>query len=96
MEKHELHDYLISAQKRIEEEYSRIREHVKEDPGTAGDQGEEDWRKFLKEWLPDYFPVVNKGKIITEDGYSSPQIDILVLRPSVVYYMLLLHPGIKL
>jgi len=55
MQKHDIHDYMISAQRRIEEAYARIRKHSLEDPGTAGDQGEEDWRKFLKEWLPNYF-----------------------------------------
>lgn len=82
MEKHDIHNYLIAAQRRIEEAYGRIREHSSEDPGTAGDQGEEDWGKFLKEWLPRYFHVVNKGIIIFDSGYSSPQIDLLVLSPS--------------
>ena len=82
MEKHDIHDYMISAQQRIEEAYYRIRKHSSEDPGTAGDQGEEDWCKFLKEWLPHYFHVVNKGIIITDSGWSSPQIDVLVLSPS--------------
>lgn len=82
MQEHNIHDYMISAQHRIEEAYARIRKHSSEDPGTAGDQGEKDWCKFLREWLPKYFHVVNKGIIITDSGYSSPQIDLLVLNPS--------------
>ena len=82
MQEHDIHDYMISAQRRIEEAYTRIRKHSSEDPGTAGDQGEEDWCKFLGEWLPHYFHVVNKGIIITDSGYASPQIDVLVLSPS--------------
>ena len=82
MQKHDIHDYMISAQHRIEEAYTRIRKHSSEDPGTAGDQEEGDWCNFLQEWLPKYFHVVNKGIIITDSGYSSPQIALLVLNPS--------------
>jgi hypothetical protein len=89
MPKHDIHDYMISAQHRIEEAYARIKKHSSEDPGTAGDQGEEDWSKFLQEWLPGYFHIVNKGVILTDSGYSSPQIDLLVLNPS--YPRLLLN-----
>jgi hypothetical protein len=73
---------MISSQRRIEEAYARIRKHSSEDPGTAGDQGEKNWCELLKEWLPRYFHVVNKGIIITDSGYASPQIDVLVLSPS--------------
>ncbi len=82
MQNHDIHDHLISAQRSVAEAYARIRKHSSEDPGTAGDQGEEDWCKLLKEWLPNYFHVVNKGIITTESGYASPQIDVLVLSPS--------------
>src|ERR1700733_122707 len=82
MTKHDIHDFVISSQKRIEAEYARIQKRAKEDPGTAGDQGEENWATLLKMWLPAYFLVVTKGRILTETGYASPQIDVLVLLPS--------------
>lgn len=50
-----------------------------EDPGTAGDQGEENWAELLRDWLPRTYEVVTKGRIISQDGVTSPQIDVLVL-----------------
>jgi len=79
---HDIHDFVISSQKGIEEEYARIRKRAQEDPGTAGDQGEENWATLLRGWLPSYFQVVTKGRIITESGWVSPQLDVLVLFPS--------------
>ena len=51
MPQHDIHDFVISSQKDIEEEYSRIRKRANEDPGTAGDQGEENWASLLRRWL---------------------------------------------
>lgn len=83
MEKqHDIHDFLISAQRSIQEEYERIMKRATEDPGTAGDQGEENWATLLRNWLPSYFHIVTKGRILCENGYASPQIDVLVLHPS--------------
>jgi hypothetical protein len=82
MEPHDIHDFVISSQKWIEDEYARIRKRAGEDPGTAGDQGEENWASLLRNWLPSYFHVVTKGRILTDSGYASPQVDVLVLFPS--------------
>ena len=61
-------------------EYERIRKRTREDPGTAGDQGEENWASLLKDWLPGTYEVVTKGRIIGEDGRTSPQVDVVVLK----------------
>jgi hypothetical protein len=82
METHDIHDFLLSSQRAIEEEYARIQKRATEDPGTAGDQGEENWATLLRQWLPSYFHIVTKGRILTESGYASPQVDVLVLMPS--------------
>jgi len=79
---HDIHDFVRKAQGDLQAEYLRIRKRATEDPGTAGDQGEENWAALLREWLPDYFQVVTKGRILTDSGYASPQIDVLVLYPS--------------
>lgn len=79
---HDIHQFVISSQKSLEEEYARIEKRAQEDPGTAGDQGEENWATLLRSWLPSYFHVVTKGRIITELGWVSPQVDVLVLIPS--------------
>ncbi|OMP75203.1 DUF6602 domain-containing protein [[Flexibacter] sp. ATCC 35208] len=81
MATNDLTDFINSASNRIAEEYARIITRVSEDPGTSGDQGEENWATLLREWLPPIFQVVTKGRIIKYRGDASPQIDILVLRP---------------
>ena len=60
--------------------YDQIRKRSREDPGTAGDQGESDWAKLLDEWLPPTLQVVTKGRIIGPDNTASPQVDVLVLK----------------
>ena len=66
----------------MESEYQRIQKRAVEDPGTAGDQGEENWATLLRGWLPTTYDVVTKGRIIGHDGQTSPQIDVLVLSSS--------------
>ena len=63
-------------------EYERIQKRATEDPGTAGDQGEENWAELLRDWLPPTYQVVTKGRIISQDGKTSPQVDIIVLKSS--------------
>jgi hypothetical protein len=82
MEEHDIFSFLQSAQRDLDNEYKRILKRATEDPSTAGDQGEENWATLLRNWLPSYFHIVTKGRILTESGYASPQIDILVLHPS--------------
>jgi hypothetical protein len=79
---HDIHEFVVSSQRAIEEEYARIRKRAAEDPGTAGDQGEENWATLLRIWLPSYFHIVTKGRILTDSGYASPQVDVIVLFPS--------------
>lgn len=62
-------------------EYERIVARAAEDPGTAGDQGEESWAELLRNWLPATYHVVTKGRLLFEDDTASPQIDILILSP---------------
>lgn len=82
MERHDIHDFMISSNQEIAQEYERIRKRASQDPGTAGDQGEENWANLLRNWLPPYFQIVTKGRILTDSNYASPQIDVLVLYPS--------------
>lgn len=79
---HDIHDFVRKAQRDLQSEYERILKRATEDPGTAGDQGEENWATLFREWLPHYFHIVTKGRILTDSGYASPQIDVLVLHPS--------------
>jgi hypothetical protein len=66
----------------LNEEYERIRSRTTEDPGTAGDEGEENWAALLREWLPKEYKFVTKGRILGVDGTASPQVDVLVLSPN--------------
>ena len=82
MAEHDLTSFLSGATRELEREYRRIRTRAAEDPGTAGDQGEENWKELLELWLPENYKVVTKGRLIDTKGNSSPQIDVLVLHPS--------------
>jgi len=79
---HEVHEFVARAQQELQNEYARIHNRASEDPGTAGDQGEENWATLFRQWLPSYFHIITKGRILTESGYASRQIDLLVLYPS--------------
>ena len=80
--KNDLFDYIKRVSTEIQDEYIRIQKRALEDPGTAGDQGEENWATILREWLSPEFQVVTKGRIINDKGETSPQIDILILSPA--------------
>ena len=79
---HDFFKLMGSVKEPLARYYERIRARSREDPGTAGDQAEEDWAAILRDWLPAIYPVITKGRILFEDGSSSPQVDILVLKPS--------------
>jgi uncharacterized protein DUF6602 len=78
---HELETFLKQDLAEIASEYQRIRARSREDPGTAGDEGEEAWAAVLRAWLPDGYQVRVKGRILSAEGEASPQVDIVVLRP---------------
>lgn len=79
---HDLASFLIQETNRLAEEYQRLAPRAIEDPGTAGDQGEENWATLLRNWLPAHFHVVTKGRILTPSGNLSGQLDVFVLSPS--------------
>ena len=77
---HDLHDFMRQLSAKMAANYNLIRKRASEDPGTAGDQGEENWAELLRGWLPRTYEVATKGRIISQDGRTSPQIDVLVLK----------------
>ncbi|MDH4394720.1 MAG: hypothetical protein QE278_03485 [Limnobacter sp.] len=85
---HDLYDFMRQISAEMSAEYDRIQKRATEDPGTAGDQGEENWATLLKDWLPQNYEVVTKGRIISQEGDTSPQIDVLVLKSSYPKKML--------
>lgn len=80
--RHELEVLLRQVEATLASEYERIVDRAQEDPGTAGDEGEENWASFLRQWLPRDYHIVTKGRILSVDGEASPQVDVLVLRPA--------------
>lgn len=82
MKTHDLFDFMEQITNEMEAEYLRIQKRATEDPGTAGDQGEENWAELLRGWLPSNYTVVTKGRLISHDGITTPQIDIIVLHSS--------------
>jgi hypothetical protein len=80
--KHDFFQHMASLRQAIARDYEVVTKRSKEDPGTAGDQAEEQWAEILRNWLPATFPVITKGRILFEDRSASPQVDVLVLKPS--------------
>jgi hypothetical protein len=78
---HELKTFLMQDVREMASEYERIRGRSLEDPGTAGDEGEEVWAELLRQWLPEDYTIVTKGRILGADGSAGPQVDILILCP---------------
>jgi len=85
---HDVVAFMRQVVAELQSEYQRIRARTHEDPGTAGDEGEEDWAKLLRLWLPSTYHVVTKGRILTALGEASPQVDVLVLQPNYPQYLL--------
>ncbi len=81
MPNHDLFDFLKQASDAIQAEYERITKRSREDSGTAGDEGEENWRELLADWLPHQCRVETKGRIMFANGTASPQVDVIVLSP---------------
>jgi hypothetical protein len=78
----ELSIFLLQELDALQSEYERIQKRVREDPGTAGDEGEENWATLLRKWLPSEYHIVTKGRILSHKGEASPQVDIIILHPS--------------
>ena len=81
MKTNDLLDFMNNTTQEMASEYDRIQKRALEDPGTAGDQGEENWATLFRDWLPQSYHVVTKGRILSRDGVASPQVDIIVLHP---------------
>jgi len=79
---HELRRFLQQDHDELASEYERIWNRTIEDPGTAGDEGEENWAELLRDWLPRSYTIVTKGRLLGVDGKLSPQMDVVVLNPS--------------
>ena len=77
---HDLYKFMQQLTNEMAEEYDRIQMRATEDQGNAGDQGEENWAELLRGWLPRTYEVVTRGRIISQDGRTSPQVDVLVLK----------------
>ncbi len=77
---HDLHEFMRHLSNEMAAEYDYVQRWVTEDPGTAGDHGEENWAELLRGWLPRTYEVVTKGRIINQNGETSRQVDVLVLK----------------
>lgn len=82
MSEHELHRFMWRLTAELADEYERIRDRTRDDPGTAGDEGEENWASLLRRWLPAGYHITTKGRLLSHDGKASPQVDVVVLSPA--------------
>ena len=60
MKQHDFFKLMNSVKESLQSAYVRIRARSKDDPGTAGDQVEEDWAEILRDWLPANYRIVTK------------------------------------
>jgi hypothetical protein len=88
MPKSELFNFMQQMKDELAAEYERIRIRATDDPGTAGDEGEENWAALFRSWLPANYHVVTKGRIINAEGKTGPQVDVLVLHPAYPRHLL--------
>jgi hypothetical protein len=79
---HEFFDYMGWATDEMGKDYERIRTRSHQDPGIPVDQEEADWAGVFRNWLPPYFQVETKGRILSHNGEASPQVDVLILSPA--------------
>lgn len=84
----DLMEFMAAATQEMASNYETIRKRSSEDPGTAGDQGEENWAELLRNWLPPAYQVVTKGRIVDSQGNAGRQLDVLVLHPAYPKKML--------
>ncbi|MGI8701236.1 MAG: DUF6602 domain-containing protein [Nocardioidaceae bacterium] len=79
--KHDLETLLSKDLAEMASAYERIRDRTHEEPGRAGDEGEEVWASLFREWLPDNYTIVTRGRLLNIEGVSGPQLDVIILRP---------------
>ncbi|WP_406837322.1 DUF6602 domain-containing protein [Streptomyces sp. AHU1] len=82
MSQQELVSYFKQATMEMQLEYERIRARAAEDPGTAGDEGEENWASLFRKWLPGDLQIATKGRVLCGSGEATDQVDIVALSPS--------------
>lgn len=68
-------------------EFEWIQDYVELDPWTAWDHNEELWADVLRQIFPSEFTVVTKWRILFSSWTTSPQLDILVIKPNVPSFM---------
>src|SRR5438045_7195805 len=76
LRKHDLWEFWKEANERIAKQYEKLRKRAAGHPNTAGDQGEIDWKTVLEQWIPKSYSIVTKGRLLFDDGESSPELDV--------------------
>lgn len=78
---HDLWSFWKEAQRQIAAQYERVQHRASIHPNTAGDQGETDWKVLLEDWLPPAYKIVTRGRLLYTNGSTSPELDLIVLKP---------------
>ncbi len=63
---HDLHHFIRRLSDRMADHYKQIQEHAAEDPGTAGDQGEENWLTYCADGFRVPTRSLRKGKSLAK------------------------------
>jgi hypothetical protein len=58
MKKHDFFNLMGAVKESLARDYDRTRARSRDDPGTAGDQAEEDWAAIFRNWFPANYTVI--------------------------------------
>ena len=66
----DLYDFMRQISAEMSAEYDRIQMRATEEQAI---RAEENWADLLREWLSRSFEIVTKGRIISQEGETSPK-----------------------
>jgi|GEM_PF-5518547 len=71
---------LMAVQDQMQHQYEFLQAVAKADPGTAGKECQQIFKKFLEEHLGPEIEVIMDGRILLGGSKESPQIDLILVR----------------
>lgn len=71
---------LMAVQDHMQHQYDFLQAVAKSDPGTAGKECQQIFKKFLQEYLGPEIEVIMDGRVFLGGSKESPQIDLILVR----------------
>lgn len=66
----------------LQAQYRPLQKQAGQNSGTARDPAKQNWASLVRNWLTHYFHILTKGRILTDFGHVTAQVDVLVLSAS--------------